>query len=110
MPTRKELENTLSAALKAVESAKSDLRAFDTAAENNVYPSLEDAEYEVTEKLLEIASDDCEGAHSVGAPKYTAEFMVDGVTHIGTLKVEYNRHDKTYYYVDGHKFSYVVRP
>ena len=109
MPTRTELEDALSAALKAVESAKSALYAFDTAAENNVYPSIADAKDELTEKLLEIARDDCEGAGNVGAPEYTAEFMVDGVAYIGTLKVDYNRHDKTYYYVDGHKFSYIVK-
>lgn len=59
----------------------------------------------VEEKLEDEARNDCEGAGNCGAEEYTQEFMVAGVVHVGTLKVEYNRHDKTYYYVDGSKFS-----
>lgn len=37
---------------------------------------------------------------------YEQEFIVSGVRYLGTLECEYNRHDKTYYYVEDAKFSY----
>ena len=36
---------------------------------------------------------------------YEQEFMVGDVVYVATLKCEYNRHDKRYYYLDGQEFS-----
>lgn len=58
------------------------------------------------DKLLGQAREDCEGAYNCGADHYDQEFMVGDVRYLGTLTVEYNRHDKTYYYIDGSNFSY----
>lgn len=109
MPTREQLIQAINDAEVAFNIAKSALIDFDSRAENNVFPDLETAEDEMTRKLRRMAADDCEGAHNFGADEYTAEFTVDGVVYVGTLTVEYNRHDKTYYYVDGYEFTYKVK-
>ncbi|EJO27457.1 hypothetical protein QWC_31731 [Achromobacter marplatensis] len=66
---------------------------------------MEDAEGEVEEMLRGRAHEDCEGSYNCGAEVYDQEFMVDGVKYVGTLKCEYNRHDKTYYYLEEAEFS-----
>jgi hypothetical protein len=109
MPTREQLIQAINDAEAALNAAKGALDDFDSRAENNVFADLETAEDEMTDKLVGMASDDCEGAGSVGCDEYTAEFTVDGVVYIGTLTVEYNRHDKTYYYVDEYEFTYKVK-
>jgi hypothetical protein len=77
-------------------------------AENNVFETMDKAEAVIENALLVMARDDCEGARNCGAESYSREFMVDGKTYVGTLTCEYNRHDKTYYYIDGHEFA--VKP
>lgn len=72
---------------------------------NNVYDSLEDAVDHIEEALLEKASEACEGSYCLGLDTYTQMFMVDGEVYKATLKVEYNRHDKRFYYVDGSTFD-----
>ena len=73
--------------------------------ENNCFDSLEDAQFELTEQILEVASEACECSYCCGESEYTREFMVNGVHYCGTLKIEYNRHDKRYYFVDTYKWS-----
>ena len=109
MPTREELQSAVSKAEKALASAKAALLAFDTAPPNNNFASLEAAEDELTERLADAAADACDAPGCFGDDKYVAEFTVDGVAYIGTLEVEYNRHDKKYYYVEKTTFSYVVK-
>lgn len=109
MLTRQQLIQAINDAEAALAAAKGALDDFDCLAENNVFPDLETAEDEMTDKLRAMASDDCKGAHNFGADEYTAEFTVDGVVYVGTLTVEYDRHDKTYYYVDEYKFTYKVK-
>lgn len=89
-------------------AAKSALAAFESQAENNVFESLSKALSDVEDKLLGQARQDCEGAYNCGADHYDQEFIVDGVRYLGTLTVEYNRHDKTYYYIDGSNFTHKI--
>ena len=88
--------------------AEAAVEAWDDMPENNVFASMEEAESKVENALLKRARNDCEGAHNCGAETYTRGFIVDGVAYIGTLSVEYNRHDKTYYYVDEYEFTSVL--
>lgn len=98
--------------LKAdVETAKTALAIAETAIEtwkqlpeNNVFASLEAAE-ELEEDLLERASTDCEGSYNCGLDVYEQKFIVDGKQYTAKLSVEYNRHDKTYYYVEESEFT-----
>lgn len=106
MKTREELNKKVAETKAAYDTAIHNLYKFDAKAENNVFATLDEAESEVEDKLLNEASDDCAGAGNMGCEAYTQEFMVDNVAYIGTLTVEYNRHDKTYYYVDGSNFTY----
>jgi hypothetical protein len=106
MSTREELTTAISAAQAKLTDAKDALAAFEAKAENNVFESIDKAVSKVEGMLEHRAHQDCEGSHNCGQDEYTQEFMVAGVKYIGTLKVEYNRHDKTYYYVESSDFSY----
>ena len=90
-------KDAFEAATKLVEEAKA-------LPENNVYPSLEDAEYKIESILSDQAFDDCEGAGNCGAEEYRQLFMVGDKTYVGIYNPDYNRHDKTYYYIDGSEF------
>jgi len=68
---------------------------------------MQEAENVIENRLENMARDDCEGAGNCGAAKYMQEFIVDGSHYMATLSVEYNRHDKTYYYVEEQQFSVV---
>jgi len=94
---------TAKASLAAAEQA---LTAFESAPEQNVFPSLEEAEGVLEERMQGFAFDDCQGAYNRGQDEYEQEFIVDGVHYLATLKCEYNRHDKTYYYLEESDFSY----
>lgn len=101
-----ELKRNVAIAEQDLSAANSALRRFEQLAENNVYESLEHA-HKLKEILWSIASDDCEGSNCCGDDWYERLFTVDGITYTATLQVEYNRHDKTYYYIDSSKFSIV---
>ena len=101
---REELKAYIGSAQLVLDEANAALIAFDEALENNVYESLEDAE-ELEEVLLELAYQDCEGSHCCGSSVYEREFLVGSTKYCATLEVEYNRHDKTYYYLDDSTFT-----
>jgi hypothetical protein len=105
MTTKEELIERVLAAKREVMAAEAALAEWESLPENNVFATVEQASAVIENALLAQASDDCEGAHNCGAEKYTREFMVDDKTYVGTLTVEYNRHDKTYYYIDGYEFG-----
>jgi len=105
MSTRADLVQAVNEARATLEAAENALYSFETLAENNVFSSLEEAEGKLEDELHERAFEDCQGAYNRGDDQYTQEFMVDGVKYLAVYDVEYNRHDKTYYYIDGHKFS-----
>ena len=91
---------------KELELAKQQLFTYEDSPERNVYESLEDAEYSISEKLEAYASEACEGSYKRGNWKYFQEFSVLDKKYLATMTFEYNRHDKQYYYIDGFEYSY----
>lgn len=85
--------------------AKNNLATFDALPENNTFDDYQDACWIIEAKLSDMASNDCEGSHCYGADEYQQEFIVNGKHYLGKLAVQYNRHDKTYYYVDETDFT-----
>lgn len=105
---KQELQAAVKSAAMILAAAEVALAAFEAQAENNVFETLPKALSAVEDKLLGQANQDCQGAHNCGADHYEQEFIVDGVRYLGTLTVEYNRHDKTYYYIDGSDFTHKI--
>lgn len=105
MPTKQELEAAIKEAKANLKRAKDALYEWESLAENNVYDDLGSAESDVEERLGKQAFRDCQGAHNCGQDSYAQEFMVNGKKYRGTLTCEYNRHDKTYYYVESQDFT-----
>jgi DNA helicase IV len=101
----KDLELKVKQAQAALDEAVKTLEEAKSLPENNVFDDLEFASAKIEDTLLDKASEDCEGAYNCGLEQYTQLFYVQGELYKGILKVEYNRHDKTYYYVDGHDFK-----
>lgn len=109
MKTRVQLLEEIEQAKNELTAKKAALVKFDSEAENNVFATINEAEGIIEDMLREQATDDCEGRHNCGSPAYSASFIVGDVTYVGTLKVEYNRHDKTFYFVESAKFSYAAK-
>lgn len=82
------------------------LRLCESSEELNTYTNLSTANSVMADRLRRYAEEDCEGRHSVGDDSYSQVFLVDGTKYEGTLNVEYDRYDKTYYYIDSAKYSY----
>ena len=72
------------------------------------YKTLEEAEDSIAHQAKAEASESCEGSHRMGADDYTIPYKLDGRYYKMTIRITYNRHDKTYYYVDGYKVSSIV--
>ena len=73
--------------------------------ENNVYSSIEEAT-ELEETLSAYAHAACEGSHRFGNSSYSREFMVGEDRYVAKLEnIQYNRHYKTYYYIDDYDFN-----
>lgn len=100
-----ELNEAVKLAQDALESAQDDLLEYCNRPENNTFTDLEVASDAIQDKLTSIAHNACEGSYCFGLDEYNQLFYVNDVLYKGTLNVEYNRHDKTYYYVDGTEFS-----
>jgi hypothetical protein len=106
--TKEELQAAVESTKAAHVSAVKDLEAFERDPKNNVFESLEDAQVTLEESMRDIASADCEGSHNCGAPEYRQGFFVGGIEYVAIANVEYNRHDKTYYYVE--EFDFRTEP
>lgn len=100
MATKEELTLSVKTAQAALDAAKSALEAFESSPENHAYDSLDRAKEELYDYLRDKACEDCEGSYNCGSDEYEQEFSVSGERYLATLEVEYNRHDKTYYYVE----------
>ena len=100
-----ELTTCMEAARLAYEEAEINLSSALKLPENNVFEYIEDAEVNLHSALYTEAEQDCEGSYTCGNYQYEREFMVDGVVYTATLDVEYNRHDKTYYFIEDSEFS-----
>ena len=64
------------------------------------FSTMEDAVEEIRESHCNKASEDCEGAYNVGDKSYSTIAKVQDKYYEFTTEFEYNRHDKTYYYID----------
>lgn len=72
------------------------------------FDNHEDARCRIQDVLCSKADDACEGSDCYGQSKYTQEYqLIDSDTvYLGKIEVEYDRHDKTYYFVDEVEYSY----
>lgn len=98
------LKERVKIANKQLEEAEGNLAAAQALPENNVFESLEIAECKIEAILSHLAKDACEGSYCCGDNYYEQLFYVGDVLYKGIASVEYSRHDKTYYYVDGFDF------
>lgn len=66
------------------------------------FDTLQEAEVAIDQEHWEIASNACEGSHCMGDSEYKTVVYVkdEGKYYELTSEIDYNRHDKTYYYVD----------
>jgi len=94
------LEAAVQTAKAAHDAAVTALDDFERAPANHVYDTIEDAEATLHEVMRDVASEDCEGSHNCGASEYRQGFFVVGVEYVAIASVEYNRHDKTFYFVE----------
>ena len=69
-----------------------------------VYETLEDAIEDVNDQHYTEAHEACEGSHCMGMDEYETFVYIKGEGKYYTLKTtfSYNRHDKTYYYIDNY--------
>lgn len=104
MTKLEELNEAVSKAQEALDLAKNYLLEYLVKPENNTFTDLEVASYKIEMDLEDRASNACEGSYRRGPDEYIQLFYVNDSLYKGTLKVEYNRHDKTYYYIDGTDF------
>ena len=72
------------------------------------FDNHEDARYSIMWMLQYKAHNDCEGSNNRGDDVYEQEYqLIDSdVVYEGKIEVEYNRHDKTYYFVEDVEYSY----
>jgi len=99
---------------KRIGELEASLLAFDDLLENNQYDDHDDAEAHIDERYQGIAREACEGSYCYGESEYKQRYQIKGSPTIyeATITFEYNRHDKTYYYIDGSDYSYaeVIEP
>jgi multidrug resistance efflux pump len=100
-----ELKRRVQVAKEQLEEAEANLIVAESLPESNFFANLAVAEYKLYHKLKQQANRDCEGAGECGLEQYTQLFYVDKTLYKAVANVEYNRHDKTYYYVDGFDFK-----
>lgn len=86
-------------------SAINEFDEFVDSPENNKFASVDEASAELEERFRERAHSACEGSYCMGLELYSQEFTADGKRFMFRLHVEYNRHDKTYYYVESAKVN-----
>jgi len=98
-------QNEINDLRQSLTAAETELHLLQSSPENNKFSSMKVAVSAIEDKLLSEASNDCEGSYNCGNPQYTQEFYVNDVLYVGVLDVEYNRHDKTYYYVEESTFT-----
>lgn len=66
------------------------------------FDTLTEAIEEINEMHYAQANEDCEGAHNVGCEFYETVAKVGDEYYKFKTCFEYNRHDKTYYYIDNY--------
>ena len=106
---KKQIAASIAEHHKAIAALEQSLIDFDSLIENNQYADHGGAEDSITDRFDGIARTQCEGAGNCGLPMFKQRYQIAGNpnTFEATVKFEYNRHDKTYYYIDGTDYSYV---
>jgi len=101
-------QNELEVLNKREQDLKILIEELEQASCNWVFETHEDAEDCIQNYYEDLASNACEGSYSYGNDEYNQCYtlVTSDVVYIGTLSVEYNRHDKQYYYIDGTDYSY----
>ena len=105
----KELQAELIMAQQVVESITKQLVEVEQDISNHIYSSFDEAESFLYNMFDNLAHEDCEGSDNCGSGLYTQDFIVDGVSYTAFGEYEYNRHDKTYYYVDDRHHYYKLK-
>ena len=94
------LKSLVTLAQQELTKAQHTVIAFESLPENNIFDSVTEAESYFENKLRSCANEDCEGSYNCGSDEYSQEFIVGGTHYMAVARVEYNRHDKMYYYID----------
>lgn len=108
MVTKDSLLLAVRDASEALDAARAALAEFEGSPENNRFDDIKTAQYTIEDKLRDIAAADCEGSYNCGDDKYTQDYYVGDTLYRCTAEFEYNRHDKTYYYVDAAEYTHEV--
>ena len=66
-----------------------------------VFKTMQDAEDTLQDEAWDEAAESCEGSYCMGDDTYTRLAQVGDEFYEFKFDMEYNRHDKRYYYVDG---------
>ena len=92
-----------------ISTLENEIEKFDSLLDNNQFYDHKEAEYAIRGRFSEIANEECEGSYNCGDDEYHQQYQIRGNDQIFTATVtfDYNRHDKTYYYVDGTSYSFV---
>ncbi len=106
MQTKLDLKAAVAFAQANLRAAEKALAEFNSLAENNVFDDKRKAEGFAENACDNMAHEDCEGAGNCGESEYTQDYMVNGEKFRCTATYEYNRHDKTYYYIDGRDYKH----
>lgn len=69
----------------------------------------EDYEYEILDLAHAWASEACEGSYNLGEDRYTVKYKTRKGVFSVEVEFEYNRHDKTYYYVDNYQIDWSTK-
>ena len=105
--TIKNLNEAIKASQELLDRNEQALSDFMASPECNVYESLDDAEYSIHARLYAAADEACEGSYSWGKPEYKQQFTVGDKAYEATVRFDYGRHDKTYYFIEESEYSYV---
>lgn len=106
---REQIAAEIYAHQKSIEVLEQSLMDIDSSMENNQYTDQKNAEYSITKRFEGIAQKQCEGAYNCGDEQFQQRYQITGNPNVfeATVKFEYNRHDKTYDYIEGTTYSYV---
>jgi hypothetical protein len=99
------LKNKLNDLQKELQLTETEVSRLESLPEYNKFDNLSLGSNVIEGKLLYEAEQDCEGSYNCGNPQYTQQFYVNDVLYVGILDVEYNRHDKQYYYIENTDFK-----
>lgn len=103
-----ELKQQLIEAQKVVQNLELQIEDENSSLANHQYLSHGAAEYVLEDLLRQQAFEDCEGAGNCGAEQYEQAYQITGEpdVYLAVIDVEYNRHDKTYYYIEECEYSW----